>query len=260
MAIDTQARVFDRHAAGYDDIAESALGRALRARVRRIVEPLIDPTATVIDIGCGTGLDAAWLAPRVHKVLAVDRSPAMVERARRRCADLANVVVGLVDAGDESLAAIGEQHAPVELILANFGVVNCVDDPDLLGAQLAAFLAPGGRMVAVSMTRWCPIELLIGAATANRDLLRRRSGQADYDGLPVRYESARSLASHFAPSLTIERAEALGTFLPPFEQRRQVQNRPRLLGALATADRLASGIGARLGIGDHHIAVFRRPS
>lgn len=256
MTTEIETEAFDRHAAGYDDVAESALGRELRGRVHRVVEPLIGAAATVIDLGCGTGLDAAWLSPRVRRVIAVDRSPVMVEQARRRCSGLANVVVQVVDPHDDHLAEAC-RSSQADLVLADFGVVNCVEDLDRLGSRLASLLAPSGHVVAVSMTRWCPIELVIGAATANRALLRRRFGRADYDGLPVRYESARSLASYFAPSLTMEHAEALGTFLPPFEQRQFVQQSPRLLQALAIADRAAGRFGARIGIGDHHIAVFR---
>jgi len=40
---------------------------------------------TVLDAGCGTGSQTAWLLDQGADVLGVDLSPAMVEEARRRC-------------------------------------------------------------------------------------------------------------------------------------------------------------------------------
>ena len=45
------------------------------------------------DLGCGTGQVAAALAPFVARVIAVDRSDDMLQTARRRLRDLANVDV-----------------------------------------------------------------------------------------------------------------------------------------------------------------------
>jgi SAM-dependent methyltransferase len=47
--------------------------------------------ARVLDIGCGIGRLEVALAPRVAAIHGVDVSPAMLERARLRCANLANV-------------------------------------------------------------------------------------------------------------------------------------------------------------------------
>ncbi len=48
---------------------------------------------TVADLGCGTGEIAADVAPYVRKVVAIDREPAMIDAARRRLQDFANVEV-----------------------------------------------------------------------------------------------------------------------------------------------------------------------
>ncbi len=246
--------MFDRHAASYDTVAESVLGTELRRRVHRVVGPLLAANMRVADIGCGTGLDATWLAPQVRSVVAVDQSPTMVELATQRCSSLANVAVHTADVARLHLSE------PVDLVLANFGVINCIDDLEQFAERLAALLVPGGRVVAVTMARWCPIELAVGCATLNRGLITRRIRGADYDGLPIRYASARGIAAAFAARFELESAEALGTFLPPFEQRRWVETRPRLHSTLATADRQFARIGAVCGLGDHHIVVLRKQS
>lgn len=244
--------VFDHDAAGYDEVALSALGADLRERVHAVLAPLLTPTSRVADLGCGTGIDALWLASRAAHVHAFDPSDAMVAAARRRNAGVSNVTV--------TRAAIGEaQLEPqVDVALANFGAVNCVADLAELNGHLGRVVRAGGHAVLVTMPRWCPVELGVGALTANRDLLRRRIGTGTYGDLPVTYASAADLAHLLAPDFEIEHAESLGLALPPFEQRHWVEGRPRLRAVLASLDRRTSRIGARLGIGDHHIVVFHR--
>jgi SAM-dependent methyltransferase len=265
-ALPAMPAVFDDHAVGYDDVAGSALGLALRAHVHHVLAGVVGSGDTVVDLGCGTGIDAEWLAPRVARVLGFDVSPVMVDTARRRCRGLANVTIDVADAQQITLAE------PVDVVLAGFGVVNCVD-LDRFGSRLDAIVRPGGHAVVVTMTRWCPIELAIGMLTANGSLLRRRSrhrgiagpgagstpGAAPgYGGLRLRYASAGDLASVWAAGFELVHAESLGIALPPLEQRSWVEGRPRLLAALAVADRRLGRAGGRLGVGDHHIAVLRR--
>jgi len=248
--------VFDEHAAGYDAVAESALGIELRARVHAVLDGLIGPDMLVADLGCGSGIDAEWLATRVASVAAFDSSADMIRIARQRCANQRNAT--FVQADVAALAL----DTPVDLVVANFGAVNCVGDLSSFGVRLHDMLKPGGRAVVVTMPRWCPMELAVGVSTLNKRLVQRRRAGAPnspaYGGLDVRYASATRLAEAFSPTLILSHAESLGLVLPPFEQRGLLQNRPRPLGLLADLDRRLGPFGARIGWGDHHLCVFER--
>jgi ubiquinone/menaquinone biosynthesis C-methylase UbiE len=52
---------------------------------------------TVLDAGCGSGAQCEWLAAHGATVVGVDLSPAMVEQARRRCADRGTFFVADLD-------------------------------------------------------------------------------------------------------------------------------------------------------------------
>jgi SAM-dependent methyltransferase len=52
---------------------------------------LLRSDLTVLDIGCGIGRIERALAPRVGAITAIDLSSGMIQEARRRCRDLANV-------------------------------------------------------------------------------------------------------------------------------------------------------------------------
>jgi SAM-dependent methyltransferase len=53
--------------------------------------PFITPEATVLDLGCGIGRVAKYVAPLCRTLWAVDASPRMLELARKRLADAPNV-------------------------------------------------------------------------------------------------------------------------------------------------------------------------
>jgi trans-aconitate 2-methyltransferase len=95
--------------------------------------------ASVLDVGCGTGrvTEAVLeLVPR-GRVLAIDASAEMVEFARRRLGDRAEV--WCEDALDLDLPQ------PVDAIVST-AALHWVKDHDRLWARLARALRPGGRL------------------------------------------------------------------------------------------------------------------
>src|SRR5262249_47720119 len=79
------ATAFDVLAARYDELwTESPAGRAQRELVWRELDLRFHPGQRILDIGCGTGVDAAHFAARGVDVEALDASPAMVARAEAR--------------------------------------------------------------------------------------------------------------------------------------------------------------------------------
>ena len=97
---------------------------------------------TVLDAGCGTGNVTRVLLERLPRgrVIAVDGSPAMIEKARERLpADRVELLVS-------DLAAL-ELPEPVDHVLST-ATFHWVPDHDALFACMHAALKPGGRLVA----------------------------------------------------------------------------------------------------------------
>ncbi|MEC8424345.1 MAG: methyltransferase domain-containing protein, partial [Myxococcota bacterium] len=205
---------FNLHALRYetrwdDDPVAQVMRDAVRMRLARHV----GVGTRVLDLGCGIGTDAAWLAERGADVIAADASAGMIAEARRRVPGLDARECRAEDVA--TLAADG----PFDVVLMDFGVANCVD----LGAValgLATCLRPGGTLIVVPMPRVHPMWML-------RELLRGRPGQAlgrmaaatdvDVEGAAIatRYLGAGEIRRAFAPWFTLSERRGLGFLLPP---------------------------------------------
>ena len=75
------ADAYDRWSRQYDDDRNAT--RDLDAFVLRQV-PLQLAGARVLEVGCGTGKNSAWLVSQVRELIALDFSPGMLDVARRR--------------------------------------------------------------------------------------------------------------------------------------------------------------------------------
>ena len=71
-----QAETFDAYAAKADDQVAVRFRDALGAAGQ----------GTILDLACGPGVVSAALSGNAHKVIAFDATPAMLEKARKRCA------------------------------------------------------------------------------------------------------------------------------------------------------------------------------
>ncbi len=106
------AALFERLAPRYDELwTETAVGRAQRNAVWRVVDRLFGAGDGVLDIGCGTGEDAAHLGSRGVLVYGIDASPAMVARARAR--GVMAEVRRAEDLVGHALACPGERSSPL---------------------------------------------------------------------------------------------------------------------------------------------------
>jgi SAM-dependent methyltransferase len=278
---------FDNLAAGYDDsFTTTDLGRLLRARVWRHLGENYHSGQRILDLACGTGEDALWLAGRGIEVTAMDGSAEMVRIATEKInhhelSDMVHVIhCSIQEFTLEPLASIaqpdysGSQHCGrsddlpdvygntlFDGALSNFGGLNVIDNLSQVAGALAALIKPGGRLVLVPMGMICPWE--IGWYMAHgrlRSAFRRfgRSPSAQLGGstIPVWYPTPGHIARDFKPFFKLVNIESLGLLLPPTYLEHFVRKSPNLFARLNSLEMKVRSWSR--GWGDHYIAILEK--
>ena len=114
---------------------------------------LLDPSATLGDLGAGTGHFAARVAPFVGRVIAVDASEEMLEAAHERLDGTSNLDgPPNVDlrCGDLEDLPIDDAELDVAVLLL---VLHYLLEPKAVLKEVGRTLKPGGRVVIVDMRR-----------------------------------------------------------------------------------------------------------
>jgi SAM-dependent methyltransferase len=109
-----------------------------------VAETSTQPPGRALDVGCGEGADAVWLAQRGWQVTALDVSQVALDRART-AADAAGVEVDWVHAG---LVHAPLPRASFDLVTTHYPAVPRPPGAEAVDALLGA-VAPGGTLLVV---------------------------------------------------------------------------------------------------------------
>jgi arsenite methyltransferase len=105
----------------------------------------IDPGSVVLDLGCGAGTDlliAAQMAGPTGRVIGVDMTASMLERARSSADELG---LGNVELHESLIESLPLDDASVDVVISN-GVIDLVPDKDAVFDEIDRVLRPGGRL------------------------------------------------------------------------------------------------------------------
>lgn len=135
---------FGRVAGQWDELRTELFGPRFTALA---MLRLLPRDWVVADLGCGTGNVAELLAPVVGRVIAVDRSEAMLAAARKRLAGAGIENVDLVESGLEKLAI---DDASVDAALAVL-VLHHIEELGRVVGEMRRITRPGGVVMIVDM-------------------------------------------------------------------------------------------------------------
>jgi SAM-dependent methyltransferase len=153
------------------------------------------PTGSALELACGSGTNAVWMAMQGHRVTAVDWSPVGLANGKAK-ADAAAVEVEWLE---RNLLAWSPPARSFDLVVLVYLHLPA-DERRPVYAAAAAAVAPGGRMVVVGHD---PINATEG-----------EGGPPD----TTRLFSAQDIAADLLaadPSLQVERAEVVRRVPPP---------------------------------------------
>lgn len=193
----------------------------------------IKPGETILDIGCGSGLDTILAARRTGptgRLLALDFLPAMLERTSAAAAEARLLNVETVQA---EMEAIPLPDDSIDQIISN-GVINLSPRKARVLAECARVLRPGGKLCVADMTvdeEQLPEQVLAhpaawtscttGALT-ERDFVRKLE-KAGFNAIEVVQREPLSVDDcALYPVFTPELLELMTKLIPPHQQTRIV--------------------------------------
>ena len=195
------------------------------------------PGFRILEMNCGTGEDARWLASRGMHVLATDVSPDMIEVSRRKLGSVPeNHAVRLQTLAWEELGTLAA--APFDGMLSNFGGLNCVEDLDGAATSLAGKLKPGAIAILCIMGPRVPWEWLWFLSRGRPDsAFRRLRRNLRWSGIAIHYPTITDTVMAFTPNFRFLRVAAIGALLPPPYCESALGRYPRLLATLERLER-----------------------
>jgi SAM-dependent methyltransferase len=249
MIASVAGAAFDKLADRYDRLwSETAIGREQRTAVWRRIDPLFDAGNRVLDLGCGTGVDARHLIERGVEVSGIDASKEMVRVARARG----------VDARQLPVEALGELRGEFDGIISNFGALNCVSDLESVARALGHLIRAGGYAAICLAGRCCAWETVHYLSRMEfRRAFRRWNpkGSEASLGVHVEYPSIRELVRLFRPDFRLLGWYGIGLCVPPSYVSGLSETR---LTRLAAVDRRFAHRRVLRALADHRLVVFQR--
>lgn len=255
---------FDSVAERYDKIfTQSVIGRAQRRVFWKELAKTFSSSERVLELNCGTGEDALFLARRGVSVLACDASPAMIGVAQRRMiAEAADEHLQFLILSNENLAKL-RPSAPFDGAFSNFSGLNCVADLSPVARNLGELVRPKGHLVICVYSRVCLWEMLWFLCHANaRKAFRRISGstvaRVEGNEIPVWYPTIRHLQCIFAPWFRLRFTQAVGLFVPPSYLEPHLRRHSSLVAFLEKLDERLASLPVFRAVGDHVLLNFER--
>jgi SAM-dependent methyltransferase len=260
--LETQ-RAFDSVAADYDGPrGNNELIQRMRLTLWNTVRELVPAGSHLLDLGCGTGIDAAEFARQGHRVVATDWSPQMVERTRARAEDAG--LAARVQARHVGIQQLEQLNDRFDAIYSNFGPLNCAPDLRAVAAECERLLRPGGLLVFSVIGRICPWEV---GHYALKGRFKRAAVRATRGATAVGmnrhtiwtyYYLPREFYRAFAAHFSLESYRALSLFMPPPYLVDKYRRRPARYERLGRMDDRLGALPLLRDMGDHFLIVMRR--
>jgi SAM-dependent methyltransferase len=261
---------FDAAADRYDaDERGNPILAHMRQRAHLQLCAAFAPGARVVEIGSGTGTEAARLATRGIDVALVDVSPRLLEIAEQKVrAARSGALLGAHLLPARRVGELARVHgsASFDGAFSSFGPLNCEPALEPVAAGLAGLIRPGGSLVLSVINRWCPAESAWFALHGRWGEARRRWGgpvaAAAYPGGPkdvtTWYYSRSQIERAFAGAFHTEHAEALPLLWPPPFLDFLVKRFGRFFRMLDPLERRVARWPMLRDLGDHVLLRLRR--
>ncbi len=250
----------------YDRIfPDTIVGKVQRDAVWYELDRHFEHGMRILELNCGTGIDAVHLAKRGVRVLACDLSPRMIDHARERAHTAGlDALIDLRVLNTEKMDTLTADE-PFDGALSNFSGLNCVRDIAQVADNLARLLKPGAKVLLCMVGRFSAWESVWHLAHG-KPVLALRSFRRKPTSIPgraaglVHYPSVSDMRRMFAPKFRLRDWKGIGVAVPPSCLDPVARTVPTLVGGLATIDCHLSRLPILRSMGDCVLLQFDRLS
>ena len=255
---------FDAAAQHYDaSFTDTLIGKLQRDLVYNRLSCLLSnsKTTSVLEVNCGTGADALWLAEKGFKVMATDISSAMIEVAKTK-ENPNSVAFNQADINKIEQYFGSEKF---DLIFSNFGGLNCLSEMELrfFFKNAANLLTENGLLILVIMPRntlWEHLYFCLKGKFQTAFRRHRESVIANVDGEKVTtyYYNPKEILPLAERYFKFEQQNPIGFFVPPSYLEPFFKNKPRWAKFLAGLEQKITRFSFLAKYADHYLIAFNK--
>jgi SAM-dependent methyltransferase len=229
------------------DFTGTGIGETRRQAVWRRFAKIFLPGQRLLELNCGTGIDAVHLARQGIQLVSCDISARMIELARQLAASTSTseLIDFKVLPNEEIFSLEGEDV--FDGAFSNFCGLNCVEDLDAVARDLTRLVKPGAPLLLCMMGRFVPWEIAWFAARGElRKALRRlrrkdfRSGEAG--SVRIHRPSVQEMTRIMSTGFRLRRWGGIGIAVPPTYTEYRMRHFPRMIRGLAGIDHLIGNL------------------
>jgi SAM-dependent methyltransferase len=212
---------WDQAAETYDQkFAGTTIGQLRRQSVWKDLQKLFVSNDRVLELNCGSGIDAVYLAHRGVRLVSCDLSPRMIEIAESYAqSEKVTERIEFKVLPTELLGSL-ENGLPFDGAFSNFAGLNCIEDLGSVRDALSARLKPGAPLLLCVIGSFSPWQRIWAILKGDHRKAFQRSqeqstGIAGSKEIFIYRPSIKEIATKFSPDFHLNTWRSIGIALPP---------------------------------------------
>lgn len=253
---------FDVAANTYDQsFTNTKIGRLQRNLVYLLLSKHLHQIKDILEINCGTGEDAIWLAKQNFNVLATDISKKMIAigKTKNQYHNLTFAQLNI------NLIPEKKDIGTFDMVFSNFGGLNCLTktELELFFNSIANNLNKRGKLALVIMpksTTWEQFYFLLKGKFSKAFRRKKEVAIANVDGenVPTYYYNPKDIINLAKTNFNILESKPIGFFIPPSYLEPFFKNKIGLLNFLNHLENRIKNWPLLSKYADHYIIILEK--
>lgn len=256
------SEAFSKQSPVFDQLnAENKLSVYLRSVYRQEVLQRLKPNGSVLELNCGTGLDAVYFAEKGYTILATDNAPGMLKQLDSKIIEKGlQKQIETLRCSFHDIDSI--KNKKFDHIISNFGGLNCTDDLQDVLKKFSALLNDNGKVTLMIMPKVCPWELIMLFKGKFKTAFRRfkKNTPAHIEGVQFAcyYYNPNYVSNALKKEFDVLTLKGVCITVPPEFYQGFVERYPKLFSFLSRIDKRISGIFPFTYCCDHYMITLQR--